>query len=183
MAPTHRRRHPAAVSSAPVRHGLTTSPDEQPDPITERLTRTETRPAVSHRLLAAAEPTRARVRALLDRRGLCGGGVDPGLWSVVGPERTVLEREAAQVRARVLCAGCPVLALCRRTVLAVLSGPRRPGSRPVGVRGVWGGLAWWEVRAAVRRHRKARARASATRRPDSARRRPGPLPPQVARAA
>jgi hypothetical protein len=182
MALTHRRRRPAAVSSAPVHHGLTTSSDEQPDPITERLTRTETRPAVSHRLLAAAEPTRARVRALLDRRGLCRGGVDPGLWLVVGPERTVLEREAAQVRARVLCAGCPVLALCRRTVLAVMSGPHRPGNRPVGVRGVWGGLAWWEVRSAVRRNRKARARAAATR-PDNARQRAETLSSQVARAA
>jgi hypothetical protein len=113
-----------------------------------------------HRTDGTGSPTSLRVRALLDRRGLCQAAADPGSWFVVRPDRTVLEREAARVRARVLCAGCPVRLLCRRTVLAALTRPAVPGSQPMIGHGAWGGLAWREIRAAVRRARKGRARAT-----------------------
>jgi hypothetical protein len=126
-----------------------------------------------HRTDGAEEPTNNRARALLDRRGLCRNGVGPGSWFVARPDRTLLEREAAQVRSRVLCAGCPVLLLCRRTVLPTVSRPGPPVNGLVPGGGVWGGLAWWEVRTAVRRNRKARAYA---RRPGGRRWRAEPVP-------
>jgi hypothetical protein len=127
-------------------------------PVSDRHVRTgpARMPTGRHRPVGSGPVARGRARTLLDLRGRCRQGGDPGSWFVVWPDRRLLEREAAQVRARVLCAGCPVLGLCRRTVLGVLSAPASPPGRRTAVRGVWGGLAQWEVRAVVRRARKRR---------------------------
>jgi hypothetical protein len=125
-------------------------------------------PIPGHRQeVGAPLPSHGRARALLDRVGSCRApGVDPGAWAVVVPARSLSQRTAARVRARVLCAGCPVPGLCRRTVLAVLAAPGRSlgESREVAAgQGVWGGLAWWEVRVLIRRSRKASAAGALTR--------------------
>jgi hypothetical protein len=138
---------------------LTTAQPAGPGPGHSMARAPSVRPG-RHRTDGAGSPTSPRVRALLDRRGLCQTAADPGSWFVIRPDQAVLEREAAQVQARVLCAGCPVLLLCRRTVLAALTRPAVPGSQPMIGHGAWGGLAWREIRAAVRRARKGRARAA-----------------------
>jgi hypothetical protein len=101
-------------------------------------------PLPGHRQgVGAPPPSHGRARALLDRVGLCRApGVDPGAWAVAVPARSLSERTAARVRARVLCASCPVPGLCRRTVLAVSAGPGRSLGEfreIVAGQGAWGG--------------------------------------------